>query len=168
MDGEQPGKHLVQKTREIVNHITRILGLQVRGILPMNKVCTLLIYMDDCSLNFPFPSKCTLWNLQEGNGHFFFYAGFLHKLWRNVLIIASRVVLNTPLGACVCKVYTQEKKNQDAKVNFRKLNSRTIILSVCTPEIYLVPLLKRKNETDQEMGPETRVWLKILGNRLSW
>lgn len=59
-----------------------------------------------------------------------------------------------------------QKKNQNAKVIFRKVNSRTLTLSVWTPkEGYKVCLLKRKKETNREMGPETKFWAKILGAR---
>lgn len=87
------------------------------------------------------------------------------------LFAALLFVLKTYLLVCVCacKVHMQKKKSQNAKVVFRKVISRTITLSLWTPEeAYMGCLLKRKTETDREVGQETRFWVKILRTRHSW
>lgn len=53
---------------------------------------------------------------------------------KKALMIALMFDFKTPLALCMCMQNIYAKKNQNAKVSFRKVSSKTITLSIWTPE----------------------------------
>lgn len=102
------------------------------------------LYTNEHPLIFPFLFKCIQWNSQEENEYFHLYPDFLYRLWKQMpfLLHLCLFLKHHLLYTCVCKTYMQ--KNQNAKVSFRKVYSKTMTLSTWTPkEVDIVLLLKR-------------------------